>query len=421
MKILISHAYSNNNKGDAALLSVLVSDAKRAFPNADITVLTLDPIAENEQFEGVPVKNALMHYVLDSKHRFVQVLRACSLVTTTLLWAFFYRIYGVSIPLPKEVKETVYLYRDADLIIPVGGGYMLSKSGFINTTRLFFTVYPFLFSALLRKITINYAQSVGPFGNRFQAWLAKQSIKRLSGIIVRESISMELMRRWNIKNSFLSVDSGFSFSTTDKVNIRTLYSIPDDKMLVGLTVRSWFPGPQQEQYERAIADVCDTIIERHDAYVVFIPQVTVEHNADDDRESSKRTYAYMRHADRARVAIEHYDHFKIKALYSELDYLIGTRFHSVIFALTSFVPAIAIGYEYKTQGIMADLGLEQWTVPIERVTAPELIMLFDRAVQQRDAYRSQLHAVLPGYIEQSKQNISIVRSLYEREQAKRRA
>jgi colanic acid/amylovoran biosynthesis protein len=68
MKILITHAYSNHNKGDAALLSVLVRDVSRAFPGSDVTILTLDHIAPGETFEGVPVKNALMHYVLDKRY-----------------------------------------------------------------------------------------------------------------------------------------------------------------------------------------------------------------------------------------------------------------------------------------------------------------------------------------------------------------
>ena len=46
-----------------------------------------------------------------------------------------------------------------------------------------------------------------------------------------------------------------------------------------------------------------------------------------------------------------------------LDYLVGTRFHSVIFALAARVPCIAIGYEHKTRGIMRDLSLDGWVLP----------------------------------------------------------
>jgi colanic acid/amylovoran biosynthesis protein len=414
MNILVSHAYSNDNKGDAAILSVLINDIKRAFDDPSITILTLDTIKNGDRFEGVPMQHSLMYYVLEEQNRIRQALRAVLVVASTLLWAVSYRMLKLSLPLPKRIRTAVHCYRDADLIIPVGGGYILSNRGFINTVRLFLTVYPFFFSRMLGKKTINYSQSVGPFGTKFQEWLAKQSVKQLTGIIVRESISHRLISEWHIKTPcVLSIDSGFSFETREQVNVRSLYDVPEDRMLVGVTVRDLFANKRdQERYEREIAAICDTIIETHRAIILFIPQVTVEHNADDDRVSGKRTHGYMRHQDSARVATECYSHHVIKAMYAGLDYLIGTRFHSVIFALTSYVPAIAIGYGRKSQGIMNDLDLGEWVVQAEHVEHAAMSELFDRLVRERESYLAQLHAALPVSIERSRKNIEIVLDMY---------
>jgi colanic acid/amylovoran biosynthesis protein len=56
---------------------------------------------------------------------------------------------------------------------------------------------------------------------------------------------------------------------------------------------------------------------------------------------------------------------------------VGTRFHSVIFSLTSCVPSIAIGYGgNKAKGIMADFNMPDFTIPIEAVSAEKLKQMF---------------------------------------------
>jgi colanic acid/amylovoran biosynthesis protein len=416
MKILISHVYSNGNKGDAALLSVLVSDIRRGFDGAQMTILSLDEITSNEKFEGVSVKNSFMYYARDTyENKFIKVLYAFYVGTATLLWAAFYRLTKLSLPLPRDLKNLVDLYLDADLIIPVGGGYIRSQRGFMNTIGLFFIVHPFFFSYLLGKKTIGYSQSVGPFGNKFQAWMSKESIKTLDGILVRENISLDLLKKWGItKNVFLSVDSGFSFKSNTAVDIRQEFKISKEKMLVGITVRTWLAAKQQAQYEKTIAQLCDDIVKKYKAVIVFIPQVTVELQADDDRESSKRVFQYMKCKEQSRLILEKYDHHKIKAIYGGLDYLIGTRFHSVIFGITSYVPSIAIGYEHKTLGIMTDLGLEKWVLDIKNIEIENAKSLFDELVKNREHYLSHLKSKLPPYIIKSENSILIVKDIYER-------
>jgi colanic acid/amylovoran biosynthesis protein len=415
MKILISHAYSNGNKGDAALLSVLISDIRRGFGGAKMSILSLDKISQNEMFEGVPVRNSFMYYARDRyQNKLLQVLYAFYVGLFTLLWAAVYRLTKLSLPLPKNLKEIVMLYQEADLIVPVGGGYIRAQGGFINTIGLFFIIHPLFFARILGKTTIGYSQSVGPFGNAFQVWISKQVTKTLDGIIVRENISLELLKKWGItKNVFLSVDSGFSFESTATFDLRTEFKIPKEKMVVGVTVRTWLPAAQQTVYEKTMAQLCDAIIEKYNAVIVFIPQVTVEIYADDDRESSKRVYQYMTSKEQSRLIVEKYDHQTIKAIYGGLDYLIGTRFHSVIFGLTSYVPAIAVGYEHKTLGIMTDLGLEKWVMDIKNIEADKAETLFAELVKNREEYIGHLRKNLPPYIAQSQNNIYIVKNIYE--------
>jgi colanic acid/amylovoran biosynthesis protein len=415
MKILVTHVYSKKNNGDAVLLSILLTDARRAFGDPHITILTLDKTEEGETFEGVPVKNSFMYYARDRyQNPLSRTMYATFVAISTLWWAFFYRITGKKFPLPKDLYRIARLYQEADLVIPVGGGYIRSKPGFMATVTLFFIIHPLLFAQILGKPTINYTQSIGPFGNKFQECMAKFALRKIDGIIVRENISLQLLKKWGItKNVFLSVDGAFSFLSEDVKNLREELGIPPGEIIVGLTVREWLKTSGQVKYEKALAIFCDHIIKKYNVIIMFIPQVTVENHKDDDRESAKRIYHLMEYKRNTRVLTERYDHKKIKAIYKELDYLIGTRFHSVIFALTSYVPSIAIEYEHKTGGIMADLTLEKWVIDIKKIEAARLAVLFDQLILDRESYINHLKKVLPPYIEKSQQSIYFVKQIYE--------
>jgi len=149
------------------------------------------------------------------------------------------------------------------------------------------------------------------------------------------------------------------------------------------------------------------MIHRHDARVVFIPQVTAV-KGDDDRRVAKRVHAQMRRRKHAHVMTDTPDHHAIKAMYDELDLLLGTRFHSVIFSLTSYVPVVAIEYEHKTSGIMRDIGLEKWVISIEEVTATELTALLEKALAEQTEYRAYLRDHLPLYVSRAQESARIL-------------
>ncbi|TOL24322.1 hypothetical protein CGI03_02910, partial [Vibrio parahaemolyticus] len=78
-------------------------------------------------------------------------------------------------------------------------------------------------------------------------------------------------------------------------------------------------------------------------------------------------------------------------VYSTLDYLIGTRFHSVIFAQISNIPSLAIAYGgNKTRGIMRKIGLEDYVIDIESISSEELEVVFNNLVENKNDYQSKL-------------------------------
>src|SRR5690606_12214726 len=72
-------------------------------------------------------------------------------------------------------------------------------------------------------------------------------------------------------------------------------------------------------------------------------------------------------------------------VYSNLDFFVGTRFHSVIFSMTSCVPSIAIAYGgNKGRGIMQDFNLSEYVIHIDDVNKEDLLEMFLRLEQNKD-------------------------------------
>ncbi|HEU4914291.1 MAG TPA: polysaccharide pyruvyl transferase family protein [Candidatus Saccharimonadales bacterium] len=412
-RIVISHVYSRANKGDAALTSVLIQDLRRTFPDAAVTILTLAPSGPRAVFEGVPEKAGFMHYALE-KHpsAWRKLAYVAWMIPATLLWAVWLRRAGRNLPLPAEMRAVAQTYASADMAVAVGGGYLRSRKGLANRLNVPLLLHPLVLCRILGKPTILYSQSVGPFMYAYEGWMAAAVLKRLTCVMLREDISLTLLAKLGVRhNTERTVDSGFLLKARGSVAVRKQYHIPDNVLLVGVTVRSWLDSQAQTAYEKAVAAALDGVVATCGAHVLFIPQVTA-HRGDDDREASKRVRNYMRHARAASVITGEPDHTGIKAIYDKLDVLLGTRFHSVIFSLTSHVPVLAIEYEHKTSGIMHDLGLGEWVVKIEEINAAALTRKLRQLIQNRGKYRLRLQKVVPPYVERARQTAEVLADYY---------
>ena len=406
--ILITHVYSNHNAGDAAILSVLIKDVKKAFPGSKIDILTFDYVRRFEKFEGAPIYQSFMGQAL-SKYSFhpFKLIYSLYLIFVTLLAAVLLKL-KITLPLSPKVSHIFNLYQKADLIVGVGGGYISAQKGLVSTIELLLQLHPLLLSRILRQKVILYSQSIGPFGNSFQRFITALILKHVDLIIAREAVTVNLLKNIGLqKNVIRSVDAAFALKSNSSINLRSLLKIPSSKKIVGITVRKWLSPKRQDRFESSVAALCDFFVSKNFA-IVFIPQVTSASHQDDDRLASRAVYSKMKSHENVYLLQQEFNHHRLKSLYSGLSYLVGTRFHSVIFALSSNVPAIAVEYEHKTSGIMNDLGLNRWVIKIEDASEESLINLGKKLLTSRASYLKQLQKTLPDYINKSHQTYRLL-------------
>jgi colanic acid/amylovoran biosynthesis protein len=226
-------------------------------------------------------------------------------------------------------------------------------------------------------------------------------------IMAREPVSYDLLNSLNIPSSksFLVPDLAFSYVgkpqefaenwlTEKGIDVHT------NEPLLGFTVINWGEEnkqfQRQEKYENAVVMVARQFIEQYNGRVFFFTQVTGPSYSQDDRIPTRRILARLEDLSKEVFFIEQpLPPDNLKSLYGSMDIFIGTRMHSNIFALSEGVPVIAIGYQYKTMGIMKMLELESWVLDINDLEVEKLLILFQSLWRARDNVREKILRIVP--------------------------
>ncbi|MEU6403053.1 polysaccharide pyruvyl transferase family protein [Streptomyces sp. NPDC046985] len=400
MNIVVINAYVRENAGDAALLSVCLRHVHDAFPGADTVIAGMEDAAVHPAFEGVPNIGSIRRHVADGTVTLPRRLLRKALAGlvgagAVMLPAPLARVLLRT--LPAEARREADAVMRADLVVSMGGGYVLARPGLDGYQNVFFVLLPALLAQKAGVPVVWAPQSFGPFPAALQRRLVGRVMRRSAAVLAREDVSVGELLACGVPADRVerAVDAGFAFQPERRTDWRSRLGVGPDERLVGVTARRWLAPAAQERYERELARTLDAV-QATGARVVLIPQVSTDYLGDDDRVCERRIAGYC--ATRPLMVDEVVDYRDLKGLYDECALLIGTRFHSVIFSLTSGVPCVAIEYEHKTRGIMADLDLGAWVLPIADVTHDRLWTLVEPLLKDPDPYRRILDANLPGYL-----------------------
>lgn len=416
MRILVVNGFIREAVGDAALLCVLLQQLNAAFPGSSIVVSSLEDPKEHPEFEGYRNIGSSRRYgASEEVGRARRAIRKAFLSVLGRVWFngphSMYR--NIAQLLPPELRDELSEIEKADLVVSVGGGYLNGTKTLSGNLTVDTTLLPLKLAKRLGKGLICAPQSFGPFGTKYQRRAVRAVVGAADRVLVREDISVQILADLGLADEKITrgVDSAFALTSTSSIDWRSRFQISSEDILVGLTARQWLSPSEQDLYERRLAQLVDYIEKDAQRQVVLIPQVISSLAGEDDRYVNRRIAKHC--AGRQPILIEDiHDYRELADLYRQLDFMVGMRFHSVIFALTHFVPSIAIEYHHKAAGIMADLSLTDWVVPVDALERGKLEALFEELVANRRRYIAHLRAELPEYIECAKSAQDIYRAVY---------
>lgn len=408
LRILLVNLHSSWNAGDDALTRVALRQLKDQFPQASFTLAMNDPCSYQGEEETVISFTAWVKPIRDSVSSRWRWQAFPAMLGQSLLALISYRITGRPWFFGLSSKQRVLLeaYFQADMIISSAGNFLYT-SGKVGFPFLL-SLYSILYGWLAGKALYTLPQTLGPLRRRRERLLAKKVLSKMRLILLRDPISAKVWKGWNVRGPHwdLVPDLAFAFNAEKgKKEAKKLleeHGIQGDDChpCLGVTLIHWgaqnHQFSQQALYEDAVAAAIRAFLTSYGGRVVIFSQVHGPTLAEDDRIPARRVLAQLENLGDRVVLIERWvPSHVLKAAYGQMDLFLGTRLHSNIFALAEGVPVVAIGYQYKTRGTLQMLGLEQWILDIEQVSAEALVHLLQEAWAERKQTRLHIQAMLP--------------------------
>ena len=428
---LVLPGCDDTNRGDQALIWVTVDLARKAGYQGKYKMLAYPEQCVQSAREGI----GQVDYVLEhpstrfkgSKNiHYTPLLKlkwACAaawdLVTKEPLVHPVLR--KICLPFcSRRTKEAVAAFREAKTCFVKGGGFLHAHGGFADTYKIYYFLYHIRLAQSFGAEVIVMPNSFGPFQSPLVKPMIRRTLGKCKTVMARESISAQQLRDACGIPVAEYADLAFHLQDDDfdAVKLMTEQGIPvGQKPCVAITARPYrFPGESDggkkyDAYKNSLAEFA-LWLSGHGYYPVFVEHVFSDMDHENDMTCIREIQEIL--ADKCEFSVFSSRELtcrQMKRVYAAFDYTVGTRFHSVIFSLSSGVPSIAVTYGgNKGDGIMRDLGLAQYALPINQVTSKGLISAFELLCGHRD----EVADVLRGFMKQlGEQENQIVMSIKE--------
>lgn len=396
MKILIVNAHSYHNRGDAAILTTMIKSLSNIFSTTNVVAVSDTPELDSISYNNIKIIG--VKYPWDGCRRFMSVSKT---IYITKYWMYvilmkYFNILGIKCFLNQDTIDVINEINDADIVISCGGGYINSLG------KLQIRLSYLLTAIVFNKPTVFYSQSVSDLFGFFDKFIVKFTINKSDMFIAREKLTYNYLINLGVMSSKLSLqaDSAFLLQKKEPSHIDVkLREILASNNTVGITVTRWnFPGVNnalqlKNNYISSIQKFTSYLVNNNNFNVIVFPQVTGPNDYSDDRLFAKEIFPSLNN-DRIIVLEDTYSPENLKMLISKVNYFIGTRMHSNIFAIGAKVPTIAIAYQDKTIGIMEMIEMEDWVIHINDISETKLIDKFDKLVAMREVVANKLDIVV---------------------------
>ncbi len=254
---------------------------------------------------------------------------------------------------------------------------------------------------------------IGPLRRRISRALTRWACHKAAHIDVRDRQSAELLTEIGIDGSPVPItadfahllpnqDAGHMGIEASNVLARLREVREQGRLLIGLSLRpavgnvarrSRLTAADAAQLD-VMARAADTLVEQHDAEIVFVSM----HPEQDDPIAGLLAER-MLYEDRILLLSGKLPPKTIKALVGELDLMIGTRLHSLIFAACNQVPPIALAYDNKIRAYVESLGLGEQVVNPKDWQVAEITKAVQQTIDHASHVRAQLEKQVPGLVE----------------------
>lgn len=410
MRVVITNCQLYNS-GDAAIVLGMFRILQKAFgDDIQITILTTDAIGARKYYAGLYVGQSVYFTFRERGGVLGRLLAKSSISLHRARLRYFRALLTAAERRAREV------YRCADLVISVGGTYLVEH--YDLRARL----YEFYMALLAGRPPVLFTQSLGPF-RRPENRKALQEILAASPLILlRDERSKRNLEELGIEPTKMHVHADAAFALVDSSRVAAARSARREIRRVAISVRAWQNFEQRNStdgmriYRSAMARAVEWLVNVQGAEVVFVStcQGIPEYWADDSAVAGEIVSSLAPDV-RQSVKLERGFHSpkQLLEMLTGFDMAIATRMHMAILALASGVPVLPIAYEFKTEELFSSrLNLGEWVLSLDTLEETSVVALLPQFVAALPEIRPSLFDAVAREKESALDAASVLRGAY---------
>lgn len=366
----IDHLTSLDHHGYVNVFTVYPKEDKKIMPIPRVSV-----------FDGTPIN------------------LICRIIPLAMLYRLL-TIVGIKVPKDFFGKAMEALIT-TDVCLMIGGTTFTDA----QPIKIFYNVLCLLPAIIMKKKSMMYSQTMGPFNSHINRYLARWAFSKMDFIVPRGQSSYQNVAGLNLKTPFENfADSAFTLQVPEEIEDR-IYSkyknLIHEKKVVGISMNSIVQEKCELlgiDHDGAWVTLFQYLFE-HDYFVFIIPHSMrigskSRHNndllvVDKIMNNFPDTKKYI-------VVREPYSCKELRAVVGLMDYYIASRFHSMISCLCKGVPVLVYGWGFqKYQEVMRDFGLEQYCHDASELTGYSMISGFEEIVRESESIKKKCMQNLP--------------------------
>lgn len=402
MKYAIIGSTLSGNKGAAAMLEASIQSIVKQDKNAEFTLFTYLPVAEEQSknmysnlkiLNGSPLRLGLMINPL----------------------AFLFKILPPLRPLIIK-SQSIRVLKNADALLDQGGiTFVDGREKF-----LLYNVASILPAIMLKTKVIKCSQAMGPFKRKINRTVSKFILPKIAVILSRGDKTQEHLKTLNLNNVVPAADYAFSLEVT-KSEMDKAKRVLLDAGLSDTNNRNVIcVSPSQvvrKQCEKLEIDYVDQSAEfikkllAEGKKVVLLPHSARKnsektHNNDlpvcsliAEKCGQNKNLIYFE--DELSAQVQRY-------IISTMGICLVSRFHAMIACLSVGTPVGVIGWSHKYKEVLKQFDLDEYAIDIKHFSVKSVDRLYVKILNDKKSIRQKIRSHIKPVKSSSNMNTSAI-------------
>lgn len=377
-KILISGG-GLENKGAQAMLFICVDELSKKFPEHEIIAISDSDCEYYEKHENI----YRFRFIRQPDYKY-------ALYKLGGIYGVLMKLKGIKKEQFKQIDE---LMKDVDLSVDISG-YALSSSWDYKCNMLFLS--NFVFSKAYGFNSYVMPQSFGPFDykgtkGKIIEYFIKHFLQIPKTIYAREKTGYYwLKNKYKINNIQQSCDMVLKNKMIESDQIYKVKDRKIDFMKIAHQSVGIVPNIQNFRYisESQALEIYKAIIEK---LLLYNKSVYILRHSNEDCTLCKKIKALFSENSKVITVVDDYDCFQLNSIIKQFDYMIASRYHSIVHAYKNSVPCLTIGWSNKYHDLLSLVDQDKYMVDIRNQIDTNLVI--EKLSELNDAYLDERKAL----------------------------